>query len=413
MFDVAIVGAGPYGLSIAAHVRKRGISFRIFGRPMDSWLAHMPKGMLLKSDGFASNIYDPGADFTLERFCADQGIKYSHDQIPVRLDSFSSYGLAFRKRVVPELEEKMVVGLAEAPGGGFALRLEDGETVVARRVIMAVGIAHFEHLPSELSRLPEELVSHSYRHQDLENFRGRNIVVLGGGSSAIDLAVLLHESGARVQLVARQDALKFHGAPETRTRSLWEKVRKPKSGIGPGLKTKLYADAPHLFRLLPAQKRLEIVRKTLGPAGGWFTKDKLTANVPLVLGCTLERAEARDGKVHLHLRTSGGAKREVVADHVIAATGYKVNMDRLKFLSPEIRSRIKTLQGSPVLSSNFESSVPNLYFVGLASAVSFGPVMRFAFGAGFTARRLTQRMLRSLKKSPAAVPASQILTTTK
>ena len=89
MLETAIIGAGPYGLSIAAHFRSRGIPFRIFGRLMDSWLAHMPKGMCLKSDGFASNIYDPEDDFTLQRFCAQQGIEYSDAGIPVRLDTFS------------------------------------------------------------------------------------------------------------------------------------------------------------------------------------------------------------------------------------------------------------------------------------------------------------------------------------
>src|SRR5690348_3200247 len=132
MLDVAIVGAGPYGLSVAAHLKSIGISFRIFGRTMDSWLAHMPKGMLLKSDGFASNIYDPEGQLTLEKFCSERGIEYSHTHIPVALDTFSSYGLAFRTRIVPEVEEKMVIGLDQI-SGGFSLRLDDGQTVAARR----------------------------------------------------------------------------------------------------------------------------------------------------------------------------------------------------------------------------------------------------------------------------------------
>ena len=96
MLNIAIVGAGPYGLSIAAHFRQRGIPFRIFGRPMDSWLAHMPKGMMLKSEGFASDIYDPDADFTLKHFCAERRIEYADTGVPVRLETFSAYGLAFR-----------------------------------------------------------------------------------------------------------------------------------------------------------------------------------------------------------------------------------------------------------------------------------------------------------------------------
>src|ERR1700723_369408 len=117
MLETAIIGAGPYGLSIAAHFRQRGIPFRIFGRPMDSWLNHMPKGMMLKSDGFESNIYDPESEFTLKQLCAEQGINYSDPGIPVRLDTFSAYGLSFRDRLLPELEYKLVVSLARASEG--------------------------------------------------------------------------------------------------------------------------------------------------------------------------------------------------------------------------------------------------------------------------------------------------------
>jgi cation diffusion facilitator CzcD-associated flavoprotein CzcO len=173
MLENVIIGAGPYGLSIAAHFRQRGIPFRIFGRPMDSWLNHMPKGMMLKSDGFASNIYDPDSEFTLKQFCSEQGIKYADSGIPVRLNTFSAYGLAFRDRLLPELEEKLVVSLDRAPEG-FAVRLEDGETVTARRVVLAVGITHFEYLPENLAKLPPEFVSHSFRHANPEAFRERS-----------------------------------------------------------------------------------------------------------------------------------------------------------------------------------------------------------------------------------------------
>jgi thioredoxin reductase len=405
---IAIIGAGPYGLSIAAHFRHHNIPFRIFGRPMDSWISHMPVGSCLKSDGFASNLSDPDRQFTLRQFCTEKGIEYADTGIPVRLETFSAYGLEFKKRMLPELDERLIENIDLAPEG-FVLRLEGGETVRAQQVILAVGISHFEYLPDNLAHLPSEFLSHSYQHKNLETFKNRNIVVIGAGASAIDLAGLLRDAGADVQLVARANELKFHNAPrDAKPRTWWDTVRHPSSGLGPGWRSRFFSDAPNLFYHLPQSLRLTVVRRTLGPSAGWFAKDKVMGRVPLALGVSVEGADVKDGKVHLHLRGSDGSRREIVTEHVIAATGYKVTMERLKFLGTDLRAKVKTLDGAPLLKSNFESSVPGLYFVGLAAKNSFGPVMRFAFGAGFAARTLTRAMLKSLKRNPSSVPARRV-----
>jgi thioredoxin reductase len=408
ILDVAVVGAGPYGLSVGAYLRHRGIAFRVFGRPMDSWLAHMPTGMMLKSDGFASNIYDPESRFTLKAFCAERGIGYDDKRSPVGLETFTEYGLAFRERMVPELEDKLVTSVERLPNG-FLLRLDDGETVEARAVVLAVGITHFAHLPNCLANLPPEFLSHSNRHKDLQSFRGRSVAVIGGGASALDLAGLLHQTGAKVQLISRRKELKFHSGPGKGPRSWWQRIRHPESGLGPGLRSRFYADAPLAFHRLPERLRLKAVRKALGPSGGWVTKDMVIGKVPLLLGWTPESAEIRDGMVHLQLCSSDGSKREIAAEHVIAATGYQVRLDRLGLLSDGIRSAVATINGAPALSSSFESSVPGLYFVGVAAANSFGPVMRFAFGARFAAQRVTGAVLRKLSREKATVSAPRLL----
>jgi hypothetical protein len=412
MLETAIIGAGPYGLSVAAYFRRSGIPFRIFGRPMDSWLAHMPEGMMLKSDGFASNIYDPGNAFTLGQFCAERGIEYADAGKPVRLETFAAYGLAFMDRMVPELEDKLV-GSVDRLQNGFQLQLDDGETVHTRSVVLAVGITHFDYVPENLAHLPAEFLSHSARHHEVEPFRGRDVVVIGGGSSALDLTGLLHEAGAHVRLVSRRQELKFHSQPTGRPRSRWQQIRHPQSGLGPGMRSRFFANAPLAFHYLPERFRVEAVRRTLGPSGGWFIRDKVIGKVPLHLGCTPLGAAVRNGKVHLTVGSADGNERKIVTEHIIAATGYKVDLGRLKFLSPEIRSQLKTVHGSPALSSTFESSMPGIYFVGIAAANSFGPVMRFAFGAGFAARRITQAMTKAFAQSPATAPVTKVATTAK
>ncbi len=408
MLDVAVIGAGPYGLSVAAHFRSRGIACRVFGRPMDTWLAHMPKGMLLKSDGFASDLYDPEREFTLKRFCAQRGIDYGDTGVPVRLETFAAYGLAFKERMVPDLEDRLLSAVDHLPSG-FRLRFDDGDTVRARRVVLAVGITHFEHVPSRLAPLPPEALSHSSRHHDLEPLRGRSVAVIGGGASALDLAGLLHEAGVEVQLVSRQKELNFHTKPTGKARSWWQQVRHPPSGLGPGMRSRFFANAPLLFHYLPERLRLEAVHRSLGPSGGWFSKDMVMGRVPLRLGYSLKHARIEDGLVHLRLCGIDGSQRDIRTQHVIAATGYKVDTERLTFLSKTMRSTLRTVSGAPCLNANFESSIPGLYFVGIAAANSFGPVMRFAFGAGFAADRLTSAVARSLILERTSVAATRLV----
>jgi thioredoxin reductase len=414
MIEVAIVGAGPYGLSIAAHLRGQGVPFRIFGRPMDSWLRHMPKGMSLKSDGFASSLSDPQGCFPLRKFCSDRGIEYSDVGIPVRLDTFTSYGLAFRENLVPELEEKLVSGI-ERIEEGFQVTLDNGEELKARRVILAIGITHYEYLPEILSKVPAEYASHSFRHSDVSQFRGKTVVVVGGGSSATDLAADLFEAGARVELVARRQSLNFHSGPPKAggTRSLWKRIRHPQSGLGPSLRSAFFCKAPNLFRYLPASLRTEIVKRHLGPSGTWHTRTRVEGKVAVKLGSTIEKVEVTDGKACVTIRQNDGTGTQIVAHHVIAATGYRVNLERLRFLSSDIQAAIKCVDRTPILSSSFESSVPNLYFVGVSAANSFGPLMRFAYGADFTARQITRRLATVLARCGDMIATQNVVSTTK
>lgn len=388
--EVAIIGAGPYGLSLAAHLRDRNSDFQVFGNPMQLWRDHMPKGMHLKSDGFASNLYDPKGDYTLRRYCQEQGVEYQDVAVPVELDTFVKYGLAFKERFLPDLCSRHVLNVAKT-STGFSLRLESDETIRARRVVVAAGISLFRYLPPQLESLSTEHVTHSSDHHDLSPFKNRDVVVLGAGASATDIAALLHENGSKVQLVARPQEVRFHTFGDAK-RSLFKRLRHPSSGIGPGLRNRFYCDAPGLFHQLPEPLRLEIVRHTLGPAGGWFMKDRVVGQVPMVVGFSLETAEIRRDRVYLKLRGPNGDLRELVTEHVIAATGFRPSLERFQFLSADIRSKLRAVSDTPVLSSSMESSIPGLYFMGPIAANSFGPVMRFAFGAQFSAARITKAL---------------------
>jgi thioredoxin reductase len=385
---VVIVGAGPYGLSLAAHLRARGVDFRIFGTPMEMWRKHMPKGMRLKSEGFASCLSEPSGTFTLETYCRERGIDYADLGVPVSLETFTAYGMAFQQRFVPDLDERNVAQILPGPDG-FEVRLFDGEIVHARKVVVAVGISHYAYVPPLLSKLPGDFVSHTSSVHDLSHFNGRKVAVVGGGASAVDTAALLQLAGANTHLVARAPRLDFLEPPSTKPRSLLQRIRYPDSGLGTSWKGRLLEDFPVLFRRLPEALRLHVVRTYLGPAPCWFTRSQIVGKVNPIVGVTLDDAEIQAGGVRLHLSRTDGSKQTLDVDHVIAGTGYRVDVDRLTFLAPQLRAAIRKSHGAPVLSRNFETSVPGLFFTGLSAANTFGPLLRFVHGAKFVARRIS------------------------
>jgi Pyridine nucleotide-disulphide oxidoreductase len=361
---------------------------------MQTWLTQMPEGMCLKSEGFASTLYDPEGAFTLGHYCRERNLPYADVGVPIPLETFAAYGLEFQKRFVPALENEQVVSI-DRSGSHFQIGLESGGTALARRVVIAVGISHYQYVPPELDALPEDYLSHSSRYHTYGQFRNRHVTVIGGGSSAGDVAAALLEAGAEVDAVARKAKIHFHNPPEQLPRPLKDRILSPTSGLGRGWRSLFCVEAPLVFRMLPENFRLKVVRKHLGPSVGWVARDKVVGRVAFHLSLKVEGAEIRDGRVHLHLRGADGSQKAMITDHVIAATGYRVDLRRLAFLNAETLAAIRSVEHTPILSSNFESSIPGLYFVGAASANTFGPLARFACGAKFASRRLSEWLARS------------------
>jgi FAD-dependent urate hydroxylase len=401
-YDVAIIGAGPYGLALAAHLRARDVATQVFGRPMASWFERMPRGMFLKSEGFASSISDPGRRHTLARYCAELDLPYGDCGAPVSLETFGNYGLWFQETLVPDVIDTQVQQVGSA-AEGFELSLERDGTALARKVVVACGFPSFRYTPPELDGLPEGLVSHSSDHADLEGFRGRTVAVVGAGQSALETAALLCENGASTTVIARTPALAWNQLPETGPRSLRRRVRSPMTGLGAGWTNVIYAEIPSAVHRFPAETRIRLAREVLGPSGAWWLRDRVEGHVEVLAGNSPTGAEATEGGVHLRLDGRGSA-REIEVEHVIAATGYRVRLDALDFLGSALRSRLATVGGAPALSSSFESSVPGLYFLGMAAANSFGPVMRFVCGTRFAAGRTSRHLAASRRQRLEPVP---------
>ncbi len=395
---VAIVGAGPYGLSLAAHLAARGVEPLVFGPPMASWRNGMPRGMRLKSEGFASRLFDPGDALSLKQFCADEGLPYADLDKPVPVETFTAYGEAFQRRFVPQVDPRMVRHVATSPDG-FVLKLEDGTRVAARRVVLATGIAPYKHIPAMLRGLSPARMTHTCDHADYSSFAGQRVVVIGAGASAVDAAAALQRGGATASLVSRHSEVRFYAGGNPRG---WrERIAAPMTPLGPGWKKLFCVKAPLLFRALPTRLRIAIVRRYLGPAPGWFAREDFEGKVALHLSSAIVAATETATGVALVLAGPDGDRRLIEADHVVAGTGYGVDIDRLDFLDPALAAGIARNLAAPQLSSRFETSVPGLYMVGPAAAYEFGPLLRFVCGAGFAARRVTGHLATAERRAKA------------
>jgi FAD-dependent urate hydroxylase len=382
--EVAVVGAGPYGLSLGAHLNSAGIETRVLGRPMSFWREHMPKGMKLRSPWAATHIVDPDNLLSLDAWAAVTSLGRP-DPLPV--EDFVRYGEWFQATALPDLDTRQVARI-EASGRGFALTLEDGASLRARRVVVAMGLANQEVCPAAFSGLPIDVVSHTADHADLGIFRAQHVAVIGRGQSACESAALLAEAGAAVTQICRGDIhwLGAETSGNAHRRDLYWRLHKllaTKSGVGP-FPLNWANEQPDLIRRLSPDLRAWLNAKSLRPGAAGWVRPRV-ADVAIETGRTI--LGARQSGAGITLRLDDDMRS---FDHVLLATGYRIDIARLGILAPELMAAIATDDGSPVLAGGYESSVPGLHFVGSAAVRSYGPLLRFVWGAGYAARTVTR-----------------------
>jgi cation diffusion facilitator CzcD-associated flavoprotein CzcO len=356
---------------------------------MEFWEQNMPVGMLLRSYWDGSHISDPHEDLTLDRYQRVRGVALSR---PVRRDDFVDYGQWFQRKALPDLDCRRVARI-EAGSKCFRVTLEDDQSILAQRVVIATGIASFARKPSQFSAVPSGFASHSSEHRDFSRFAGQRVVVVGGGQSALESAALLQESGASVELIVR--AARLHWLRYGTRLHNWLHhpanpvgwMLYPPSDVGPpGLNW--IVDTPDLFRWLPWSAHSRIARRAIRPAGAGWLRPRMNG-VRATIGRAILSASPFGQQVRLRL--DDGTERCV--DHIVLATGYQVDVSRCAFLPQNLAQSLRLVDGYPALTAGFETSLPGLHFLGATAARTFGPLMRFVAGTKYAARALTRCIL--------------------
>jgi cation diffusion facilitator CzcD-associated flavoprotein CzcO len=399
--DTIVIGAGPFGLAAAAHLKAQGVATRVFGEPMSFWRQNMPKGMKLRSPWGATTIADPAGALSLDAYVETHGLARVE---PLPIETFLGYGAWFRSHAAPDLDRRRIARL-EAAGDRYRVIAADGEAFLARRVVVAMGLANQQFRPEVFHGAPAELVTHTSDHDDFAAFRGRRVAVVGRGQSACETAALLSEAGATAELICR-GPIHWLGGISAQS-AAWRKFARAQlapiltapSAVG-RFPLNWLVEAPGVVHALPQDLRAAVNASSLrAGAAGWllprFGAVDVTAGVEIVGWA------AKGDRIEVKLNRGSAS-----FDHVVLATGYKIDIAKLGVFAPELLAAIACKDGSPALSVGLESSAPGLHFVGASAVSSFGPLLRFIAGAGFAAREVTRAIApsRKLSRSSSASP---------
>jgi thioredoxin reductase len=403
MSDVIVIGAGPFGLSISAHLRHRGVEHTIVGRPMNTWRAHMPLGLFLKSEPYGSAISSPTPGYDIATYARLRGFDDYVDRVgPLSLERFLGYADWFTEQLVPDIRDVTVTNVTPS-GDGFKVEFAEEAPVLARQVIVATGILPYAYLPDELSGLPSELLTHSAVHDRLDKFSGRRVAVIGGGQSSLQTAALLHEAGADVQVVMRGKQITWE-EKRNPDLSLVGRIRRPPVQLCEGWSCVVY-NSPDIFRLAPESIRAKKALATFPPSGAWWLRDRVDGVVEVLTGHRITSAEPHGSGMRVNL--DGPKQSSVEADHVIAGTGFRVDVARLSFLSEEIQASLRKRINCPLVNRASESTVPGLYFAGVNTAVSHGPGVRFISGTHGTSAQLARSVARRARRGAGPVKPAE------
>lgn len=385
--DLLIIGAGPFGISLAILAKHYGLNYTLFGKPAEFFRSLVPSEMTMRS--FVENHVDPLGEFTIERFGSEIGLE--KDQIyPINTIFYSNYIDWLVGKYDIKIESAYVSELSkftnEENNSYFEAIDESGEKHLTKSAVIAIGQKYFYSIPKELSdSIPSKYLFHSSQVTDFTKFRNKSVLIVGGRQSAFEWAAFLSEAGAReVHLTYRHDTPTFKDSDFNE----WKEIFQAIDSLPESKNTFLELNEV-------SQNKIKSEFFSLGRLHieGWLENRISSDRIFMHPNTNIVKSELIDSN---QIQIELSDKTKVLSDFVIAATGFKPEIGRVPFLTKgNIIESLITTDGSPILSNNFESNINGLYFTSSLASHSLGPYFNLTMPACVSAKAIISRILLS------------------
>ncbi len=374
--ELLIIGAGPFGLALAAQAQHEDIDHVIVGKPMEFWRSNMPKGMFLRSA--CDWHYDAQDVHTIEAYLQSRG-QTPRDVEPLSVDFYLTYVDWFQKQKniqsLPISIERL-----DSSNEHFVATTANGDVINANNVVLAPGFRHFAHIPEELkAKLPPGSFQHTCDYVDFSDAANKRYLLIGGRQSAFEWAALLLEAGATAVHLSHRHASPAYAVAD------WSWVKPLVDNM---------VEDPNWFRRL-SQKEKDDISYRMWSEGRlkiepWLESRLRNERVKVwphteLVSCVPNES----GEFEVRLTN----EEAITVDKVVLATGYKVDLARLPVLAAgNLLERIETRNGFPVLDDHFETTVPGLFITSMPAVQDFGPFFGFTNSVRTSAQLIIARL---------------------
>jgi len=374
-----IIGAGPFGLSMSAYCLQNNIDHIVLGRSMDFWKNNMPAGMKLRS-AYDWHL-DPSGIDTFEKFMHEQGLKID-DYSPVPLELYLEYAVWFSRQKNINPINNMVTKLDyDEEKSEFIAEIDNGDLIISKNVLLAIGFKYFKNIPSEFSvQIPEDMYTHTCDINSFDRFKDKKCLIVGGRMSAFESAALLNESGAKEVNVSFR-----HNMPEF-IESEWDWVTP--------LLEKM-AENPGSYLNLKESEKDKIGKRFFGEGRlkmePWLKPRLDHDSIHILPDTEINEIILSDNE---ELKVNFNYGDHISIDHVILATGYKVNIKDVPFLNNgNILETLKVTSGYPELDSHMQTSISGLYATSMLATRDFGLFFGFTVSVNTSSKIIGKSLI--------------------